>query len=277
MASLSLRNNLIAATLAVAVAAFPALADTESADESDSKAFDIAARSDRSDNGFGDSRVDAVMVLRNAAGDETTRELSFTTLERADETVGDKSLVIFRTPRDVEGTALLSHAQIRDPDDQWLYLPALKRVKRISSKNKSGPFVGSEFAFEDFTALELNKYTYEYVEESDLTQGEETFAVDVITRYPAYENSGYTRQISYIDQDNLQVRRVEFFDRRGDLLKTLDLLDYREYGEGVWRSHLLSMTNHKTKKTTDLRYGDYEFGVGLGDNDFVKGVLTRVR
>ena len=76
--------------------------------------------------------------------------------------------MVFRTPRDIEGTALLSHAQILEPDNQWLYLPALKRVKRISSANKSGPFVGSEFAFEDFTALELNKYDYVWLSEEDV-------------------------------------------------------------------------------------------------------------
>ena len=60
------------------------------------------------------------MILRNAAGDETTRSISFTTLERENEDVGDKSLVLFNTPRDIKGTALLSHAQILEPDNQWL-------------------------------------------------------------------------------------------------------------------------------------------------------------
>ena len=67
------------------------------------------------------------MILRNAAGDETSRKLSLKTLEITDESVGDQSLIVFDTPRDIEGTALLSHAKILDPDDQWLYLPALKR------------------------------------------------------------------------------------------------------------------------------------------------------
>ena len=95
--------------------------------------FEVAARSDRSDRGFGDSRVQLKMILRNAAGQETTRELEITTLEIPDEDVGDKSLVVFSTPRDIDGTALLSFARILEPDDQWLYLPALKRTKRISS------------------------------------------------------------------------------------------------------------------------------------------------
>ena len=238
----------------------------------ETRGFDIAARSDRSDLGFGDSEVELKMILRNAAGQESSRALRITTLEKADESVGDKSLVLFDTPRDIEGTALLSHAKILDPDDQWLYLPALKRVKRISSSNKSGPFVGSEFAFEDFTAIELNKFDYRYVGEEacgDLT-------CDVIERTPRYENSGYTKQVSWVDQTDFQIRKVEFYDRRGGLLKVLELKDYRNY-EGIWRAHQLSMTNVQTNKQTDLVYGDFSFGIGLSENDFVKGRLSRLR
>ena len=238
----------------------------------ENQGYEIAARSDRSDVGFDDSEVELKMILRNAAGQESTRSLRITTLEKADESVGDKSLVLFDTPRDIEGTALLSHAKILDPDDQWLYLPALKRVKRISSSNKSGPFVGSEFAFEDFTAIELNKFDYSYV-------GEETcgdLTCDVLERTPKYENSGYTKQVSWVDQADFQIRNVEFYDRRGDLLKVLELKDYRNY-DGVWRPHLMSMTNVQTNKQTDLVYGEYSFGLGLDENDFVKGRLSRLR
>jgi len=189
------------------------------------------------------------MTLRNAAGKESTRSLEIKTFEVQDENIGDKSLVVFDSPRDIKGTALLSHAQIIDPDNQWLFLPALKRVKRISSTNKSGPFVGSEFAFEDFTSTELNKYS---------------------------ENSGYTRQISWIDQSVFQVRKLDFYDRKNSLLKTLDFSDYREYDGGVWRSHTFIMKNHQTGKSTELIYSNYQFKTGLTDNDFVKGVLKRV-
>ena len=236
------------------------------------RGYDVAARTDRTDFGFTDSAVEATMVLRNAAGQETSRRLSFRKLEKVDESVGDKSLVIFRSPKDVEGTALLSHAQILDPDDQWLFLPALKRVKRISSANKSGPFVGSEFAFEDFTLTELNKFTYAYV-------GEDTYegmTVDVVDRFPRYEKSGYTRQRVYVDRDIYQPRKLEFFDRRGEPLKTLILSDYREY-DGVWRAHTLAMTNEQSGKSTDLTYGDFALKKGLGVRDFSKGVLRRLR
>ena len=251
-----------------ALAAVPSFATT-----AEEKGFEIAARSDRSDRGFGDSVVELTMVLRNAAGQESSRSLRIATLEIADESVGDKSLVLFSTPRDIQGTALLSHAKILDPDDQWLYLPALKRVKRISSTNKSGPFVGSEFAFEDFTASELNKFEYRYLR--DEACGE--LQCEVVERIPRYENSGYTKQISWIDTTNYQIRKIEFYNRRGDLLKVLGLDDYRKYGDGYWRAHRLVMTNLQTNKSTDLVYGDYKFGTGLTDKDFVKGRLSRLR
>lgn len=263
-----------AAIIAFGLWAVPALAnDPEARGDTPEaqKGYDISARADRTDSGFGDSRVEARMVLTNRAGQETVREFSFATLEKVDETVGDKSLVVFESPRDVEGTALLSHAKILDPDDQWLYLPALKRVKRISSKNKSGSFVGSEFAFEDFTITELNKFSYQYI-------GEEEFdgmMTDVVERFPRYENSGYTKQKSWVDQDIYQVRKVEFYDRKGALLKTLIPSDYRDY-DGVWRAHSLKMVNAQNGKETELIYDEFNFKSGLDANDFEQGVLKRL-
>ncbi len=260
------------AAAAVMLMSLPMVSMAQDGSEAQQKGYEISARSDRTDRGFKDSEVDVTMVLKNAAGQETSRSMSFTTLEVPDEDLGDKSLVVFNTPKDVEGTALLSHAKMIDPDNQWLFLPALKRVKRISSKNKSGPFVGSEFAFEDFTSTELNKYEYLWLREEacgDLT-------CDVVERRPRYEHSGYTKQVAWIDQQDYQLRKVDFYDRRDALLKTLTLGDYRSY-DGIWRSHKLSMLNHTNGKSTDLIYGDYTFKVGLSDNDFVKGKLTQLR
>ena len=265
------------AVMGTALLASPSFADDAVTEvrgetENERRGFEISARADRSDRGFGDSEVELEMILRNAAGKESRRTLKISTLEVADERVGDKSLVVFDSPNDVKGTALLSHANILDPDDQWLFLPALKRVKRISSANKSGPFVGSEFAFEDFTAQELNKYDYKWLREEEI----DGVMTDAVERLPRYQNSGYTRQIGWVDRDIDQVRKVEFYDRRGDLLKTLTLTDYREY-DGIWRSHRFEMINHKTGKSTIMNYSGYKFGLGLNESDFVKGRLARLR
>jgi len=248
-------------------------ANTSDTEDGEKKAYEIAKLSDSTDHGFKSSKVELSMVLRNASGREGSRALTISTLEVSDDVSADKSLVLFSQPRDVNGTALLSHSKITDPDDQWLYLPALRRVKRISSANKSGPFVGSEFAFEDITAHEYKKFSYDYLE----TQPCGDLSCDVIVRYPRYERSGYSKQHVWVDKKDHQLRKIDYYDRRGSLLKTLSFKEYRQYPNKFWRSHRLEMVNHQTKKTTDLVYGEYEFDVGIDESYFLKGKLSRMK
>ena len=257
-------------TIAAALATMLSI-QTPLAEEGDARGFQVAARSDRSDRGYSDSRVQLKMVLRNRAGQEAHRSLEIKTLELPDESIGDRSLVTFYSPGDIEGTALLSHAKILDPDDQWLYLPALKRVKRISSANKSGPFVGSEFAYEDITGQELRKYEYAWLGEEPCGE----FTCDVVERRPRYDKSGYAKQIIWVDQTHFQPRKIDYYDRKGAHLKTQFLEDYHQYEGKYWRPRKLRMENHQTGKSTDLLFQDYVFGVGLDERDFVKGVLRR--
>jgi len=241
--------------------------------DASNKGFAIAARSDRSDMGFGDSKVRLEMILRSPAGSETSRRMFIQTLEISDENLGDRSLIVFKSPSDVSGAVLLSHAKILEPDDQWLFLPALKRTKRISSSNKSGPFVGSEFAFEDLTSEEVNKFAYKYLLSEPC--GDEI--CDVVERIPRYEHSGYKKQIAWFDQAIYQLRKVEFYDYRDELIKVLTVGGYRQYLNKYWRAHKYSMVNIKTKKSTDLIYDDYEFKTGLSKRDFDKVALRRSR
>lgn len=236
------------------------------------KGLQIAAGSDASDSGFGDSQATLKMVLRNASGQKTSRELRILTMERPGQKQGDMSVAVFQTPADIKGTALLSHANIRANDDQWLFLPATKRVKRISSSNKSGPFVGSEFAFEDITAQEVGKFQYQWLRSAKCG----TATCDIIERIPAYKNSGYSRQEAWIDQKTQQFRRVDFFDRAGNQVKQMDFSRYKNVS-GYWRPHLIRMTNLRNGKSTDLVFSNYAFKTGLNAADFQPAAIERVR
>jgi outer membrane lipoprotein-sorting protein len=241
------------------------------AETAEEKGLAIAREADRRDSGWGDQTADMVMVLRNRQGEESVRSIRTRNLEVQGD--GDKGLSIFDEPADVKGTAFLSHTHAREADDQWLYLPALKRVKRISSANKSGPFMGSEFAYEDLTSQEVEKYTYKWLRD-EMLDGRDTFVVE---RYPVYEHSGYTRQVAWIDKQMYQMLKVEFYDRKNVLLKTLTFKGYHQYLDRYWRANRMFMVNHQTGKSTDLTWRNYQFKTGLGDRDFDRNALKRAR
>ena len=235
------------------------------------KGLAIAEERKARDLGWGDSISQAEMILRNAQGQETIRKMRLKSLEVEND--GDKALTIFDQPQDVKGTAFLSFSHATTPDDQWMYLPALKRVKRIASRNKSGPFMGSEFAFEDLSSFEVEKYSYQYLRD-ELFNGEDTFVVE---SDPVDKYSGYTKQVNWIDKAHYRPLKIEFYDRKGSLLKTLTFSDYKLYLDKYWRADKMSMVNNQTGKSTDFITKELIFKTGLKDKDFNKATLKRAK
>ena len=262
------RRMIQSTVAAVIVGLLPFTLVAETAEE---KGLAIAVEADKRDEGFGDSTANMTMELRNKQGDSSTRYIRIKTLEVIGD--GDKSMSIFDEPADVKGTAFLTFSHAIKPDEQWLYLPALKRVKRINSKNKSGPFMGSEFAYEDIASQEVEKYTYKYLRDETLN-GIDCF---VMERYPAYEHSGYTRQVVWINRAEYRPEKVVFYDRKDSLLKTLTYDGYQQYLDKFWRADEMYMENHQTGKSTTLTWSDYQFRTGLEDRDFNKNSLKRAR
>ena len=203
------------------------------------------------------------MILRNKQGQTSERELRIRMLEVPND--GDRSLCIFDSPADVKGTILLTYTHKEKPDDQWLYLPALERVRRIAAQNKSGSFVGSEFAYEDIATQTIEKYSYRWLRDEILDNQE----CHVIERRPLDpRDSGYRRQIVWIDAEHLRMLKVDYYDRKDSLLKTLTFKDYRRYLDRFWRPHDMTMVNHQTGKSSQLLWSEYSFGNGLSETDF---------
>ncbi|MBL4709822.1 MAG: outer membrane lipoprotein-sorting protein [Flavobacteriales bacterium] len=144
----------------------------------------------------------------------------------------------------------------------------MKRVKRISSDNKSGPFVGSEFAYEDLSSQEIEKYSYKFLEEKgDLL---------IVEQDPTDPKSGYTRRIvTYNKGKGYRIEKVEFYDRKNALLKTLKYTDYNVYKKKFWRAKTFTMVNHQSNKETILNFRNYDFDAGLTEDDFTQVALKR--
>lgn len=233
----------------------------------------IAEQAEERDAGFGDSETEITMRLVSDDGRVRERRLAWQTLENPDPNDGDKSLVVFHEPRDIAGTAFLTHTHIGREDDQWLYLPALKRVKRIAASNMTGAFMGSEFSYEDLLSDEVEKFDYRWLRDEPCVE----LTCYVLERVPRYEDSGYSRQLVWLDRAQYRAVRIEYYDRRERLEKTLTLDDYKLYLERFWRAHEYLMTNHLTGRQTRLSFAPYAFGTGLTEQDFDPGALRRLR
>lgn len=241
------------------------------AQDAEQQGLAIAQEADKRDTGWVDRSSDIYMTLRNAQGAEKTRQIRNMVLEMSDD--GDKSLTIFEEPRDVKGTAFLSFTHATRADDQWIFLPALNRVKRISSGNKSGPFMGSEFAYEDLSSPELEKYTYKYLRDETI-DGNDCFVTE---RIPRYEHSGYSRLVEWTDKKMYQPRKIEYYDKKNSLLKTLTFTEYKQFLDKYWRAQTMTMISHQSRKSTVLEWKNDQFNVGLDSRNFNENALSRLR
>ena len=232
------------------------------------KGIAIAMKVEAADNGWKSSSNKMTMTLTNRHGQKKTRQMHGYSMEVEND--GDKSMTIFDTPPDVKGTASMTFTHKSGDDDQWLYLPAIQRVKRISSSSKSGPFMGSEFAFEDLSSQEMEKYSWKYIKD----EKKNNVDCHVLERVPKDVKSGYKRHIVWVNKSNYRVEVVDYYDRKNSLLKTLTFSKFHQFGK-FWRAGVLEMVNHQNNKRTKLEFTEVKFDIGLTDEDFSQNSLKR--
>ena len=262
-------SYLVVTLLALAaLAGQPPVSLAESAGEAGQR---IAKDARERQKGFGDFTAGMAMILRNKRGQESRRELNLRVVEIEGD--GDRTMFVFNRPRDVRGTAFLIHAHITEPDDQWLYLPALKRVKRISSSKQSGSFMGSEFSYEDLGTIEVEKFSHRHLRDEPCGDLE----CIVLERIPNSKDSGYSRQLVWLDRQELRTMQVHYFNRREEHFKTMVIEDFELHLDRFWRGNTVTMTNHVTGKSTILTWDDVTYGVGLDAGDFTRTALKRAR
>ncbi|MEE9165868.1 MAG: outer membrane lipoprotein-sorting protein [Candidatus Neomarinimicrobiota bacterium] len=185
-----------------------------------------------------------------------------------------KSLVRFLKPPDVEGTGFLLW-EYREPgkdDDQWLYLPALKKVKRIVARQKSESFMGTDFTYEDLARREIDEDTYELIGE-EVAFDRDCYKVEAI---PREKGSNYSKTIVLVSKDQWLVRKVEYYDRKGRLLKILEIPEIRKDG-AYWTTRNLVMENVQKSHRTVLDVSDVTYDSGIDDHFFTERFLKRSR
>jgi hypothetical protein len=221
----------------------------------------LEEKQDHMQSGYVGEAREMTLTLVSAQGDESMRKLRFEGQEG--EARHDKSRLIFTYPADMKGAMLLTHEQAERDDDQWLYLPAVKRIKRIATANQSGSFMGSEFAYEDLVVRQLDKYEFRYIGDETL-DGKDCY---VIERTPKNKNSGYSRIVRWRMKDNLQELRSDYYDRKGELLKRRDMVGHHLV-DGYWRVSSILVTNVQTSRKSKLTFDEVKLKLNLPGEHF---------
>jgi hypothetical protein len=230
----------------------------------------IALEAGRRDRGWGDATATVRMIVRDGGGRESAYDLRSEHLEGG--LRGDRLLLIAGGAAGGVRLALLTHGDT-PVDAQWLYRGADDGVERIAASDRSRPFLGSEFTYEDLAPKSTAEFTYRWLRD----ETRDGLDLVLIERYPVDDTSLYGRQVVWIDQHEYRVWRVDYYDRRGDLLKTLRVLRYGKYAGDFWRPRVLHMVNHQSGASTTLQWSDYRFGTGLQEEDLDRSRLTRLR
>ena len=242
------------------------------AETAEDKGLRLATEAYTKNKGFVSQLSTSELILINAYGSEMNRKMSSTSIETKND--GDKVIIEFLWPADVKGTKLLTWSHKTRDDDQWLFLPALNRVKRILSTSKSGSFMGSEFSYEDVGSDEIEKYTYKFIQDDTVNER----PVWVYERYPTNEKSGYSKQIVYMDKEYLQPQKIEYFDRKKELLKISNFTNFKLYyledkSKSFWFFHEIVVKNIQTKKSSILKWEDRKIGNKVSSTLFLKDNL----
>ena len=209
------------------------------------------------------------MTLIDKGGRKRVRELIFYSKDYGPDT---HTLIYFLDPPDIKGTGFLSY-EYDDPqktEDQWLYLPALKKVRRISGASKNDDFMGTDFTYNDMGKRPVDEDTHQLLREEDL-DGQRCWVIESI---PRSKNDLYSRRISWIRQDSLCESRVEYYDRRGSLLKTLTVPDQR-IQDGFWTAFKMVMDNTQKNHKTILEVKKIAYNQGIKDSLFRVSTLER--
>ena len=235
-----------------------------SADEKKGK--EIGLKIDKAWSGYASEESEIELELISATGTSVTRKMRGKMREVGSD---EQAAITITWPADTKGTRLLTWNHRGKADDQWLFLPSIKRVKRISARGQTGSFMGSEFTYEDLVnTWWIEKFKYDFVRDQKVG-ARDTW---VVTRIPNNRDSGYSKQVLWIDKEYLSALRIDYYDRKGQLLKTAMAKGFKKYGS-KWRPNRIEMVNRQTGKKSNVSWASRSFGKSLAEGDFNPGTL----
>ncbi len=229
---------------------------------------------DRDDGDNSTSKMKMLLIDKN--GKKRVRDLKTYTKDKDEDKL---KLMFFLTPADVRNTGFLTYdyEDSNKDDDQWLYLPELRKVKRIASSDKSSSFMGSDFTYSDMTSRNVQDYTYKIMKEPTVN-GHKTWQMLVTPKSKkTIEETGYTKSIVFVRQDNFVIVQALNYIKIGKKLKYMKVLDLEKI-DGIWTTKKMQMVTKKGKKMlhkTIFEFSDIKYNQNLEESFFTTRTLER--
>ena len=269
---MKLKRNLFSQFFVIGVSAFmltnPALAETILP-----SGLEIAQQVNARDEGASVSR-NLIMEMVDRRGKKRVRETRGFRKYYGEE---KRTMIFYLQPKNVRKTAFLTYDYPQAEDDQWLYLPAMRKVRRISSSDRGDYFLGTDFTYEDIkkeSKVSIEDYHWKTVGEETI-DGHHSYVVEAI---PINDNVaqelGYSKVIYHVDSNIWMVRQSDHWDIRGNALKTINIRDIRLV-QDIWSAHILEVNNHKTGHHTRFLFSDIDYSTEVTDEIFTQQSLRR--
>jgi outer membrane lipoprotein-sorting protein len=216
-----------------------------------------------------DMKGDLNMTLTNSRGDSRVRKIMQFTKDFGE---SEKKIMFFQYPADVRNTSFMTwgYDEAGKEDDQWIYLPALKKVKRISSDSKSDYFMGSDFTYDDLGDRHPTDDSHKLLGE-DRVQEQNCYKVE---SRPKDEEYMYSKTITWVSRDNWIALKKEFYDEDGDLLKTLNVKKYKNI-KGFWIILSSEMHNIQKEHTTNMQLENVKINSNIANRMFSVRMMRR--
>jgi outer membrane lipoprotein-sorting protein len=216
-----------------------------------------------------DQEGELTMTLINSRSDQRVREIKQFVKDFGEE---EKKIMFFMSPADVRNTSFMnwSYDEAGRDDDQWIYLPALKKVKRISSDSKSDYFMGSDFTYDDLGDRHPSADDHKLLSEEKIN-GEDCYVVESI---PKEEEYMYSRTVTWIIKEKWIGLKKEFYDEDEEFLKTLTVKKYDKIKD-YWILLHSQMHNIQKDHTTDMLLENLKVDIGVPDSKFTERMMKR--
>jgi len=225
-------------------------------------------------NKFSDSIASAEFKLINKSNQERIRTTSGYTKLSANG-IDNKRLVKFLSPSDIKDTTTLLIENSNKDDDMWIYLPASKKVRRLSAANKKDSFVGTDFSYGDVIGHKPNDWQHKLIKEEKIDSND-CYVIESLPKNDTVKNNtGYSKRMSWIDKNNFIALKTEFWDEQGTQLKQINTAKIKNFSGKLYQPMFNQAINHQSGHKTIIEYKDFKINQKVDEKYFTTRALEQ--